>query len=367
MEFDKTQIEADLSERLPTNQLDCCASSLMNDGLKSQVFNRQETPVNESLPSLTLFEPFVPENSKLHKMNANGMIPSNEQARQLAQVTQNGDRLFSQRAENFSDKPKTLQSEAVRGATEAIASGDFEDFSRALQQALINANGDRYKFAEFNRELSMALKDKGITVRFQDGKKAGTTLSIHRDGSAEAVEFSVYLDQNGRPKVDAQTYDWVTKKDTSIKPEHAFEAKASRPSEGLIKDGKELGEAFDTARDKKDFNALYADLRRSLEHAYLSGGMDAVRKLESDTNKATQTRGEAPVVLEEDGKLKIYIAKRTDLSGAKPEGLTEKQLKDAGIIDHPIFGFLKVLDRGPTITVETPTPVDNRLKATTRP
>lgn len=253
------------------------------------------------------------------------------------------------------------RTELLRASKDAFRTGKLDDLQNSIKNAFEKCNGDGSKFQKFGEELAEQMKKEGITVKV--GKNS---MSVHREGSPYGVEFKAdaNLDfKTGKVKADvsAQAYDWVSKKDVNVKAEDVIKDinKKDTTDGGKVRDGKELGKSFDDAYDNKDFSKVNADLAASVKRAYEAGGMDAVRQLEKQANDAAETPGGGPVVLEENGKLKIYNAKAMSRDAAAlAADMTQEQLTKAGIINHPKYGFLKVIEAGPPpIEMKKPTTV----------
>lgn len=108
--------------------------------------------------------------------------------------------------------PQKSIAEVARDASSAIKAGDMSSIQKSLKDAFEAVNGDAREFAKFNARLAEQLKKDGITLKFD--KDQGTQVSIHRDGSAHAVDFTLSPNSaTGRPDIKAQAYDWQTKRD----------------------------------------------------------------------------------------------------------------------------------------------------------
>ncbi|MBX9690492.1 MAG: hypothetical protein K2X27_27500 [Candidatus Obscuribacterales bacterium] len=243
---------------------------------------------------------------------------------------------------------------AVDASTKAASGGDAAGLQKQLQSAFEKMGGDPNKFQRFAEDLATKLKDEGITVKAGKG-----SVAFHKDGSADAVEFK--MDGNLDPttgkikgEAKAQSYDWVTKQDTSKDANAVIKdfGKKESSADGKLRDSRELGKSFDESFAKNDFSQFNKDIAASFAQAYKVGGMEAVRKLERDANDpgkgGAATEGAGPIAIEENGNLKIYNGEGLSKDAKElAKALTPEQLKAAGIVKHPDFGFLKIKDQGP--------------------
>jgi hypothetical protein len=141
----------------------------------------------------------------------------------------------------------------------------------------------------------------------------------------------------------------VTKRDVDTKVDAVIADFTKTPSgESALKDSKELGRMYDdAAKVGKDYSAVYKELARSAAHAYNIGGIEAVRELEHRINRDIIT-GHGPAFLQEGNKLSIHLGTVMQPADAL-KALKEGGLKEKGIIDHPVYGYVQTFSKGPEI------------------
>lgn len=246
-----------------------------------------------------------------------------------------------------STEPVKDKSELAKDAASAITGGDLKQLISAATRVMELVDADRYEFEMFNYKLRETLqkqeRDKGFDIRFGSGKSgASSEFSVHRDGRPLAVNIVLQRDERGKIKVTTQSYDWVTKEDVKSNPSEVL-ASFTKSSNERLKDGAELGKEFDKTFKENNYDSFYSDLAGSVLHAYKQGGKEAVDRLEKAANKSSKTQNHSPIVVEEDGVLKLCIARTFD--EAKAKGMTLEERKSQNVIEHSRYGFLKIVDQ----------------------
>lgn len=246
----------------------------------------------------------------------------------------------------YSTEPAKNKSELAKDATSAITGGDLKQLISAATRVMELVDADRYEFETFNYKLLESLqktdKEKGFTIRFGSGKSgASTEFSVHREGRPLAVNIVLQRDERGKINVSTQSYDWVTKEDVKRDASEVL-AEFTKASAERLKDGAELGKAFDKAFDENKYEQFYSDMAGSVLHAYKQGGMEAVQKLEKAASKNSETRNHSPIVIEDNGVLKLCVARAFD--EAKAKEMTPEERKRQNVIEHSRHGFVKIVD-----------------------